>query len=266
MQNRHVVRLGSLLLAMMLTNVSQVQGGIESMQQIVIDFTKPEDAQKLASWEHFNALKLTPEAGLSWDGQPNESRDFWIKTTRPIALGTSWRPTTIVQVTARIVPPGKFVFGENSVQFPHGEVYVRYSADAKHWSTWQNLPLVHPEKVAIPHQIFSGRIRVPYEEQKEYRDLLQQYSRKEVPWGSDEEAAVKWILESQPDFFKKSIPFIGYVQFLLETSLKGGDRIERLEFNLNWTVGGMHMVPRDETVYTDREGPWRFRAPSAQNP
>ena len=33
--------------------------------------------------------------------------------------------------------------------------------------------------------------------------VVSEYSSLDVPWKSDEEAAVKWILEREPDFFEK---------------------------------------------------------------
>lgn len=233
--------------------------GIMSVQQVVIDFTKSEKVRSQAIWRAVDAVKLG-ERGLGWDGEKRSSYDFWIQTTEPIPLGTSWRPTSAVQMTARIIPPGEFVFGENSVQFPHGEMYVRYSPDAKHWSTWQNLPVQTPKDKEHPQQSFSGSVRVPYREREEYQKLVMQYSRMDVPWGSDEEAAVKWILADDPDFLERSLPFIGYVQFLFETSLRGGDRIERIEFDLHWSVGGVHMLPKEGADSNERQGPWRFRA------
>ena len=37
--------------------------------------------------------------------------------------------------------------------------------------------------------------------------LLSQYSTLDVPWKSDEEATVRWILERNPEFFSKQDPF-----------------------------------------------------------
>ena len=90
---------------------------------------------------------------------------------------------------------------------------------------------------------------------------MRQYSTLDVPWKSDEEAAVQWILKSQPDFFAQHQPFIGYVQFLYEASLAGGQRIDHLDVDVSFGVNGLHQVAKDPKVSRNRDGPWRYRAP-----
>ena len=84
----------------------------------------------------------------------------------------------------------------------------------------------------------------------------------EVPWASDEEAAVKWILkEKNPNFLEEDIPFVGYLQFRYESSLRGGERLKGIKINASYGVGGLHSTPNDESVYKDQDGPWRFKTP-----
>jgi hypothetical protein len=80
-----------------------------------------------------------------------------------------------------------------------------------------------------------------------------------VPWKSDEEAAVKWILQRDPKFFEKSLPFIGYLQFRLENPPAGA---ERVEIELRYGGGGIFTLPRDQGTdpMKNRNGPWRFKA------
>jgi hypothetical protein len=90
---------------------------------------------------------------------------------------------------------------------------------------------------------------------------VQDYAKQDVPWKSDEEAAVRWILGKQPDFFAKHLPFIGYVQLRYELGFWGGQRIGSLKADISWGVGGMHSAPRDAGA--DRPGEmsaWRFKA------
>jgi hypothetical protein len=110
-------------------------------------------------------------------------------------------------------------------------------------------------------EVFRGTLRVPYREQARYTELRLEYSRRDdVPWSSDEEALVKEILKREPAFFEKSTPFIGYVQFLYETQLRGGQRMQGLKVEVNWFVGGPHHAPKDESAYKVRNVPWRFKA------
>jgi hypothetical protein len=148
----------------------------------------------------------------------------------------------------------------------NGQLYARYSADAEHWTTWQPLeaePM--PPGVAGtakgPTQTFKGMLRVPYRERAKYGELLQAYSRRQdVPWASDEEAMVKDFLTTDPKFFERQTPFVGYVQLLYETQLAGGQRIEGIDVQAHWGVGGVHAIPKDRAAEKDRDGPWRFRA------
>jgi hypothetical protein len=51
------------------------------------------------------------------------------------------------------------------------------------------------------------------------------------------------------------------VQFLYETNLAGGQRIEQLDIHLSCAVSGLHVPPKDPKTAENRDGPWRFRAP-----
>jgi hypothetical protein len=80
-----------------------------------------------------------------------------------------------------------------------------------------------------------------------------------VPWTSDEEAAVKWILRRDPSFFSKSLPFIGYLQVLFETQVNGGRRLEHVKVGIGYAVSGLASISKDPKVQEERDGPWRFR-------
>lgn len=47
-----------------------------------------------------------------------------------------------------------------------------------------------------------------------HSNLRETYSRLDVPWVDDEEAFAKWLLARNPNFFERSLPFIGYLEFL----------------------------------------------------
>ena len=78
---------------------------------------------------------------------------------------------------------------------------------------------------------------------------------------SDEEALVQWILREEPQFFSKSIPFVGYVQFLYEISLPANQRITDFHVSAGFVLSGLHQPPKDENAYKERDNtPWRFKA------
>jgi hypothetical protein len=203
--------------------------------------------------------------GFGFDGEVQELREAWIQT-KPLALGLSWRPPYAVSVRATILPPPTEINLKNGQKFtPYGgDVYVRYSPDRKHWSSWQALQSTEaqfPEEKKNPGRYFSGTVRVPYRDREPYGKLLSDYSRLDVPWKSDEEAAVRWILERDADFFSKQIPFIGYIQFMFEGSLYGGQRIRSLRAQVFYGMSGLASIPKDESIQKEREGvPWRFDA------
>lgn len=220
-------------------------------------FADRADASAKARW-------LEPEltisaAGLGWDGDAASFREGWIETT-PIAVGLSWRPARSVSLGVQLEPElGEITFGNGQKSAPYiGEIYVRYSPDTTHWSSWQ---LLQPSDPTSRQRRFEGRITVPGVEQKEYMKLLSQYAKLDVPWASDEDAAVRWILRSRPDLFSRHLPFIGYVQLRYEGSFPGGQRVRSLKIELTYVIGGMHTPPKYRDAYRDRHlEPWSLTA------
>ena len=101
---------------------------------------------------------------------------------------------------------------------------------------------------------------LPQRERRQYGEYLAEYSKLDVPWKSDEEAAVAWILKRTPDFFDRSLPFIGYVEFLFEFPFQGGQRLTRLQATAACGMSGLHYPPKDENAFKDRQNlPWRFK-------
>jgi hypothetical protein len=91
--------------------------------------------------------------------------------------------------------------------------------------------------------------------------MLSEYAKLDVPWKSDEDAAVRWILDKQPDFFARQLPFIGYVQFRYEDGFYGGQRITSFKADASCGIGGIHSAPKDRNAYKDRHlKPWSFKA------
>ena len=142
------------LVVALLFPAPMASGVMEGFHEFVLDFTKPAEAKKKAKWSP--ADKLGPDAkGLGWDGPQNASYDVWIETTEPVAVGWSWRTTRSVGIHAEVEPPGKFQFRGSTTVFPSGEVYARYSPDAKHWSSWQSLGAQMPRDKKNPKQTFN---------------------------------------------------------------------------------------------------------------
>ncbi len=247
----------SVLLGWLFAGTAMTHAVIVQLKEMSIDFTDLQDATNKATWSVPEKIAVS-KAGLGWDGDALASYDGWIQT-KPLALGLSWRPTSAISIRCAIRPP------ENE-----GAVYARYSPDLAHWSSWQLLGPAGPnslEEKRTPSRYYGGMVRVPGRDRIEYDKLLREYWRLDVPWVSDEEAAVQWILGQQPDFFARQIPFIGYVEFLFEASFPGGQRIKAFHAEISYAMGGIHMKPKDESVYKQRDSqPWRFVAPEKLSP
>ena len=115
------------------------QASILDIKQLQIDFTNASDARSKATW--FKPGKVTvSKDGLGWDGEAVASRDGWIQT-KPLAVGMSWRLPTGVSARVSIHPlPAEVVLSNGQKTTPYGgDVYVRYSPDLEHWSSWQVL-------------------------------------------------------------------------------------------------------------------------------
>lgn len=234
---------------------------ILDFHELNIDFTNADDANAKATWSDPQINDIAKN-GLGWDGDPAAERDSWIQT-KPMALGLSWRPTYAISVRAAVYPPAReFTIANGQKSTPDaGDVYVRYSPDRVHWSNWQALQRAEPQSIEekkSPGRHYSGTIRVAYKDRSEYSQLLSEYSQKDVPWKSDEEAAVGWILERNPEFFAKHLPFIGYVEFLYEAGFYGGQRIASFKADISYGMGGIHSIPRDSDAQKNRHVPWRF--------
>jgi hypothetical protein len=241
---------------------SPVDASILAIKEFDIDFTNPIDAPTKATWSKPDRLTISKD-GLGWEGgDPNAYWESWIKT-EPVALGVSWRTPSAISVQLTIRPlPSELTLNSGQKYTPDiGSAYVRYSPDLTHWSTWQVLQRVEPQSIrenALPGRIFGGKIQVPSRNRERYQELLQEYARRDVPWESDEEAAVDWILESDPQFFAKQIPFIGYAEFLFESGIRSGQRIRSLKAEISYGMSGMHTLPKEPRFQLGRDVPWRF--------
>ena len=241
--------------------VPTVLGGIISMDSFSIDFTNPKDAESKATWASPEKLFITGD-GLGWDGEKAGQIDGWIQT-KPLAIGLAWRPATSVGLRVTIEPapkPVRLNSGQMSAPFS-GQVYARFSPDAKNWSTWQVLESTKPTKERETGRFFTGTLSVPQRARQEYSALSEEYSKLDVPWVDDEEALVKWIVGRDAKFFERSLSFIGYVEILFEAPFAGSQRITSMETTVSLAMSGMTRPAKDGAAKNDRSGPWRFKSP-----
>ncbi|OPL18333.1 MAG: hypothetical protein AVO35_05670 [Candidatus Aegiribacteria sp. MLS_C] len=254
-------RILSVLLPVLLA-ACPARGSILDFRVLEIDLTDAA-AGSSCTWSDPELITVTPE-GLGWEGDPVSLRDGWLLTV-PMPLGLSWRPPSSVSICVTMLPEAREVELDNGQTFmPYpGEVFVRYSPDTEHWSTWQVLRQgPDPSRGGLDGSgtHFHGSVAVPMIQRDAYAVLLREYAGMKVPWRSDEDAACRWITESDPDFFSDNLPFIGYLQFLYEGSFHGNRRITGFRAEVFYGISGLHYAPEDESVYADRDTlPWSYQ-------
>ena len=235
-------------------------GGILSSNSLKIDFTDQHDVKDKATFSPAKKLNIT-KRGLGFDGETNSSIDGWIKT-KPLAIGLSWRPASSASISISISPkPKEITLPNGQKSLPNqGSVFVRYSPDMQNWSTWIMLNEGESQNQEKKTREYFLRIGIPEVERSKYNELLKSFSKLDVPWKSDEEAAVKWILKKDPEFFAKSIPFMGYVEFLFEGHFTGDQRIKSFNTRVNYSLSGFHHEPKNNKIWKDHaRKPWRFK-------
>ncbi len=229
---------------------------------LTIDFKNPADAKAKADWSPADKLEVTP-TGLGRNDSHWGNPGPWIET-KPFPLGLSWRTASAasIRVTVDFLPRSSDPATTYSYE---GAVFVRYGPDAKNWSSWQALERQPADttKGEARGIVFRGEVGVPYRESEAYHSLVSAYSALDVPWPSDEEAAVKWIVAKDPAFFRKHLSFVGYIEFLFETNFEDDHQLARFEAEMGVGLGGLSLTPKDPSAEKDRgmDVPWRYRAP-----
>jgi hypothetical protein len=231
---------------------------VDRSQVLDLDFTKPEQIRTLVAWTRSDQLNVTT-AGLGLNGDANAHQNIGIWTVKPMAVGWWWHPLTSLQIEAEVFPPGKFQFTDiHNFTWPitAGDLYVRYSADASHWSTWQALERFPPTSTNRPQLRFRGTVSVPELERQSYNQWLHRFAASlGARFVLDEGAAANWIQKQVPSFFSTQKPFIGYLDFLWEREIGAGERLKQLRINVSYGRGGKMAVPKGDI----EKGYWRFK-------
>jgi hypothetical protein len=128
-----------------------------------INFSQPQDASQKADW----CMPGHPSSQPAEDAEhpyPAWLRGpVWIHT-KPLAIGDRHRAPTGVSVHVEMQPPAsEHTFRGTTIPPDSGTLYIRYSPDGRHWSSWQTLQAGddHPESTGATGRLFSGRVSVP---------------------------------------------------------------------------------------------------------
>jgi hypothetical protein len=276
-----------LLAAVLLMGVGQfsLRATILTVAYEHLDFTSKEAVQTKATWGGPVEYPLDFKA----DGLGNSSMSersmiaVWVETA-PIAVGTWKQPWNHADLSVKV---NRFEGddGHSCVS----RVFVRHSPDRKHWTTWHALafrPLAELRaemerfktreaelagtrsswSEADPIEwhsfaIFRCSLEIPRSTRARYEQLLAAFAKTNPPRPKFQEDAVRWILAREPDYFQKEIPFIGYLQFLIEANVgRSPRRLKTVVIDGLSLADGLagHLT---DTNRADYEGPWRFVAP-----
>ena len=170
-------------LALALTWNMGARAQIMQGESFDLDFTHPDLLKGRV--ETFPEALTFSAAGLGYDADANRllARTRF-QTTEPIALGFAWTPTASVAIRARLNTDFEFIGA-----YALGQLYARYSPDAAHWSSWQNLTGDKRADKAARTHAYAGQLIVPDVERAPYFDLLQQFYKAQAEQAGDEEAA-----------------------------------------------------------------------------
>lgn len=255
MWNRVLLKLP--IVAIFLITIQSISGGILDSREIEIDFTKTNAANQ-CEWFPIGRYSITKE-GLGWDGPADgEHLSAGEILTKPVGIGLFWRPAQAARIRVEIEPaPLQLSTGDGrKYRLQPGRMFARHSPDLVKWSSWQRLR----EHTTSTNRIFEGDFGVPGRERLRYELLRVEYgARSDIPWSSDEEAAVRWILQKHPEFFNRNLPFIGYVQLLFEGEFVAGHGFNQMRLQISYSLGGLHQPPPNKDVEAQMWTiPWRF--------
>lgn len=177
---------------------------------------------------------------------PNNSAEVWVQS-QPISVGMSWRPPTSAKVRLEI---------ENGAQnFTHLNAYFRYSCDRVHWSTWYDLELIK-DQTKITGTVFQGGLSIPRMAHEKYYSKMREWWKTKPTWSSDEHELSVWIVNQEPDFFSRELPFIGYIQVRIEGETQSM-QLKSLTAKVSSAVGGLSAISKGPVRATTGEK-WFF--------
>jgi hypothetical protein len=198
--------------------------------------------------------------------------EFWIQT-EPTSVGAAWRPPASVGIQIGVFGTSTFfkdrnpqllaAVADDPIEF---EMFVRYSADKVHWSTWQLLGAAEscvegnsggcgrriPFKGAM--KSFAGTIGIPNLTLKPYNERLEKWK----PCASEIDYW-RWLEKNDPGYIEKEIPLIGYLQFRLEGQIDVRDlSLTSIKPVVSSAVSGISCSYNGGTNPSDTSGVWNF--------
>ena len=221
------------------------------------------------------------ENGITLQKNKNEylSTDYWLQS-EPFPIGGAWRPPTSAAMFVGFDGEMPKEFWRNT------DVYIRYSADKVHWSSWSRNNRIDADDKGYKfwgglyeHDIKKGSslydvsVSMPSVARTKYRELYGVWM-KSKEYVDNEHLFFVWLAKNYPSYFENEIPVIGYVQFRVEGNSYSFDSLTKLRsinFGYHYLISGLgYFDPidkddsnTDKTVadkpeIMDSEGAWHF--------
>lgn len=216
----------------------------------------------------------------------NGYTEAWVKT-EPLALGSWGNPWHDVNLKVEV--PG---FVDEADWSCVSRVFVRHSPDRRHWTTWQPMFCMRPALLKAEQDevnemfekhgpfkpvsqpiadykkqiVFACSLTPPRTTRVAYEKLLAEFAATNPPHPRWQKDAVRWILAKDPDYFSREIPFVGYVEFLIEADLgRSPRRLKNVMISATTLVDDLVPtvpLPMDGRVDAPPDGDhWSFVAP-----
>ncbi len=244
MCKQHKIRF-SVLLGWLFFSAIAAHAQIFSSDSSKIQFA-PNKVPSGVTWS--SSVSLTDGGLLSEKLPPDRSAEVWVQS-QPIPAGMSWRPPTSATIRLDVEAGAQ--------EFTYLGAYFRYSCDRVHWSTWYDLPSSKDQK-DVAGRAFEGRLSLPRMVNEAYETKMREWWKTNPAWSSDEHELCVWIAKSDPDFFAREFPFIGYVQVRIEGESRGV-RLRSLTVKVSSGVSGL-TAPSDGRARSTAGDKWFFDA------
>lgn len=189
---------------------------------------------------HSIGLSITKD-GLRQNEAAKQSRDLWV-VSQQFKFGSGIGSPQSVYLLLTL--NGNFA----NTTFPRA-CFFRYSADGRHWTSWQAFVEDEPDGRGIDHasRRFRGLAEMSQTQSAKFEAYRQAWKKRPESKGSDNEQKIAaWIVKQDPKFFESYIPFIGFVQVRIEGKYWPNDRVILNEalLRMDWAFSGFRKVFR----------------------
>lgn len=144
----------------------------------------------------------------------------------PMTVGKETRPAREALVTSTIALDG--------IDIDEFWVFIRHSADGKHWSSWTHVPLKSRQPGMLT---FRADLRIPLAGRANYEKRMVEWVSGGGNPRDEQHLFAKWIQRRDPGFFEREIPYIRHIQFRLEIEKpRRLGLVRQVDVETHWTA------------------------------